>query len=397
MILELGGKLTDEELTEAMAQLDINGDGTCSFDEFKEFWSSKSGLGGYGSMALKFLKAKLALAGKLEAGKKMLAGASGYVGETSAEDTVIKYTAEMSPKLAEVPDKMSVLAAIDQTDVKAEGPPRVYLRLGAKDATAAGEIVKKINEAVEPLAPMMEMVGINLKVGVVGDKQVELSTCPPDGIVESLQSEVDMMRTLTPLIKALKQSNAKIVWGNEFDDFLGKPDTPMPEVYAGAKTAVELFVADKGKQLVLNALPGGSDIKMQVLKEVIKMFAGAELSKAIGFHPENLASLVKINEMAATASTPSGLRGMAAAMVPLDDMPLEEFKPFVEAGVYCLDRLDSIESVGLVNVDLPVEFAANGLPATVGVTVTCNNVKPFGFAKYIVEPTLDRFKELTAA
>ena len=38
---------------------DKNKDGTCNFDEFKAFWSSTSGLGGYGNVTLKFLKAKL--------------------------------------------------------------------------------------------------------------------------------------------------------------------------------------------------------------------------------------------------------------------------------------------------------------------------------------------------
>jgi hypothetical protein len=60
MCAELGGKMTDQEVTIAMNQLDKDHNGMCDFEEFVHFWSSKPGLGGFHSITLDFLKMKLA-------------------------------------------------------------------------------------------------------------------------------------------------------------------------------------------------------------------------------------------------------------------------------------------------------------------------------------------------
>merc|ERR1719498_36021 len=60
MIKDLGGNMTDAEISEAMMQLDKDNNGTCDFQEFVQFWSSKPGLGGFHSMTLDFLKMKMA-------------------------------------------------------------------------------------------------------------------------------------------------------------------------------------------------------------------------------------------------------------------------------------------------------------------------------------------------
>merc|ERR1719491_1841436 len=44
---ELGGKMTDSQLTSAMTQLDKYGNGKVDFDEFVLFWTTTSSLGGY--------------------------------------------------------------------------------------------------------------------------------------------------------------------------------------------------------------------------------------------------------------------------------------------------------------------------------------------------------------
>merc|ERR1719359_1072455 len=102
MIIDLGGRVDDFFLEVAMKELDTNKDGTCNFDEFKTFWSAKPELGGYNSMALRFLKGKIAGGAMLGKGKKLLgiAGANLTAGE-STEDTRVKITSEVSPALQE--------------------------------------------------------------------------------------------------------------------------------------------------------------------------------------------------------------------------------------------------------------------------------------------------------
>lgn len=205
------------------------------------------------------------------------------------------------------------------------------------------------------------------------------------------------MKVITPLIKALKLTTAKWTFANEFDDFLAKPDTPYPEVYAGSKVTSELVLTATGKKFVLDALPGKSKKEVKLITELAKLFAGADMTYVIGYHEKNLADLMKINESIAGMVTPDGLRTFIAGITPvsgesINGVPHEEAGPFVEAGTTILDKLESIESISIENVDLPVRFAQNGLPATVGATLTCKSVKPFALMKYLAEPTLEKVK-----
>ena len=63
--------MSDDEAAQAMKQLHKNNEGTGNFEEFKMFWSSKSELEGYSSMALKFLKINLQMEGFAGMGKRM--------------------------------------------------------------------------------------------------------------------------------------------------------------------------------------------------------------------------------------------------------------------------------------------------------------------------------------
>jgi len=333
----------------------------------------------------------------------LLGAAGGCADDPADQDTVIKYTAEAVPNMEDFQEKMSMLVAIDQIDEKGEGPPVASVRLSAKSAEAADEIVSKVNGILDEYREMLEDTedGLGVKVGITktGDKLVEFSLAP---LKEEIMSEGPMgdkgvMKLLTPLIKALRQSNAKMVWANEFDDFLAKPDTPMPEVFKGARGYFELNAAAKGKRVFLDALATNSGKKTQLAQELIKILTGAELTTVVGFNPANIASSLKVNEMLEGVSTPTGLREMMPQLLEdiLDEMPLGEemFMAIVDAGIYIIERLESVESLAISNVDLPVKYAANGLPANVGVTLSCTNVKPFGLLHYMSEPTVARMKE----
>jgi hypothetical protein len=399
MIVELGGKITDEQLKEAMDQLDTNKDGTCGFDEFKALWSSKSNLGGYGSASLAFLKAKIAAGSWLERGKQMLSGASGSVGLPSEQDNFFKYTQEVSPNgVEELKEKMSIKCSIDQTDVKAVGTPSVVLTLRAKSAGAAGEIQTKWNALVGDMGLRdmgMGTVGTFPEL-VVKAEVIEISLTAPEGMVDQFYVP-ELMGVVTPLIKSLKESTLRQSYANDFDDFLGKPDTPVTEVFAGGKFSCNLIMSSTGKNILLNAMPGfgvADGPTLQLFAELCRLIAGADISQAISFHPEHISKLIKSNDMFAAASTPSGMKSMLASNVPppmMDDEDLAGMAPGAHAAMYIVERLDSIESAAIKNIDLPVEFAANGLPANVGVNITCGNVKPFALLKYMVEPCLEKF------
>lgn len=240
-----------------------------------------------------------------------------------------------------------------------------------------------------------QLGGLRVSVQKTGDKYIEISLSPPEEIMAMVYCQEDMMKTLTPLIKALKQSNGKLTFGNSFEDFLVYKDKPVTEVFAGYKAFFELVMAAKCKNLLLDALPSKSKKQVQVLIELAKLFAGADVNNVMSFHPKNLADLVKTNDFVSTMLTPTDLRAAAAGMIPLEDMglPVAMMKPYIEAGYEMLEKLESIESISVANVDLPVEFAANGLPATVGVTLNCSNVKPFSLMYYLAEPAITRIKE----
>jgi len=123
-----------------MKDLDVNGDGTCSFQEFTKFWSSRSGLGGYKSAALMCLKAKLKAGAMLDYGRKFLSA-------TGAQDTNIDVHSEVVPTTqTDIEDKMSIKFEIQKVDQKAKDKPFACIKLRATDAGAATEVREKVTE-----------------------------------------------------------------------------------------------------------------------------------------------------------------------------------------------------------------------------------------------------------
>eukprot|EP00760_Papus_ankaliazontas_P015647 PhM_4_TR16639/c0_g1_i1/m.60049 len=56
---ELGAALSDDDVKKAMSELDGNGDGNLSFDEFRAWWCASSSRGGYKGLKLNAIKAKV--------------------------------------------------------------------------------------------------------------------------------------------------------------------------------------------------------------------------------------------------------------------------------------------------------------------------------------------------
>jgi Ca2+-binding EF-hand superfamily protein len=406
MIEKLGGTLSDEEAQEAMEQLDKNGDGTCNFEEFKELWSSKPKLGGHNSFTLGFLKAKVNAGSMFSKGRKLVSTASGYVGMgESKEDTTVSFLTEFSPSAKEVPEKMSIAFEIEQVDTKPEGKVCARIKLNAKSDDAAKKAADLIKTQMIP-PPMMEMaeaMGASLVVEAKGSL-VEVCATPPDGMIEAQLAEneelQEAMKVLVPLVKALKNTNAKIVVGTDCDDILSKPDTPFTEIFLGYKFIGQLIMTAGGKKFVLDALPKKSKKEVQFLSELARLFAGADIRICGGYHEANLSKLLTLapEEMRGYL-TLEGQKQFASVMggQALEMMPLDDLAPSLNSGFTMLDLLDAIDSVSIENFDLPVEFSQNGLPATVGASLKFNNVKPFKLWKYATEPLADKVKEKTGS
>jgi len=393
MIIKLGGKITKEEVTAAMQELDKNKDGTCCYEEFKSFWSSKPGLGGYSNLTLTFLKAKLKAAEKLQGAKKFLGCASGYVGggESINADTFFKWGAEIN-RGNEVAEKMSSEVGITQVDKEPEGPPSLTFTVGTIPGKAP-EVVEVMKGLMEPVEEMISMMGVSPKFEAKGDF-VTVSCSPPEGMLEMLYEQEDVMKALVPLIKAMKTSNMKMVMGNDFQDFVENPDKPIAELVEGSKFHFEVLCTEKGKRLVLDAMPGKDKKGTLIAQELVKLFAGVEMSSVMCYHSKAVVDAYKLNDFAMQASTPEGIRQMIASMVPFEMLPVDDIAPYVQSVEKVLNNLESIEGLELVNIDLPARYDSDKRPSTLGFFIKGTNLKPFRLYKFIAEPTLKRFYEV---
>jgi len=393
MIEELGGKLTDEEVEEAMAELDKNGDGTCCFDEFKTFWASKSGLGGHSDKIKKLLKMKHKMGKIASKGAAMLSNAGGYVGLADGlAETVVKWTSEFTPGMAEFNDeKMAVSADLDIEDVKTEELPRVKLVLTAKSEADAGECLTKITEVLESgFKDMLEMmVGAAPEFKQDGANLIVTMSAPDPGMVEMmLASSEDMLIVLTPAIKALRNSGMRWSFANNFEEFLASPDSPILELFAGAKMKAMISASSFGKRMFFKLIQKMSPSSASLYLECFKLFTGAEISSALGWHKGNLKDVMDM--LPDEAKSPSGLRGMLFALAPgANDLP-DEAKMLGQVVIDVAKKLDSIQSLAVENLPLPKEFSQNGQDATVGVRINCENVQPFALAHYLLEPVIEK-------
>jgi hypothetical protein len=308
---------------------------------------------------------------------------------------------------------MSAVLSIDVVDEQVEGLPRLMVKLSAKSPSAAAEVVKTFNECFEMAkTAMAEGMNLILEVAQVGaTEQVQFSLTSSEEFLhdktryEECLHDKNLMRLLVPAIKALRQSNAKVVFANDFDEFLAQPDKPMPEAFKGAKGYVEVNADAKGRQAFLDMLAGSSKMtgkKSNLVQAFAALLTGAEMSSVIGYHASNIldplrSSPLPISGMVEKATTPIGLKDTIAQYLPLREldsvgMELDQWKSLVAGVECCLESLCSVDSICIGNLDLPTKFSLSGTPATLGFTATFNNVKPFGFLQYLAQPALTAIK-----
>merc|ERR1712139_338615 len=289
--------------------------------------------------------------------------------------------------------------AMDMVDKLADGSPKATVKFSTKSEADATAVRATINKTLEPVMEIITMMGVNVNIGGDGTA-VEISVSPPreqvDMMIESIgegSCDEDGFKALAGLIKALKNSKVQLAFANAFDDILASPDKPLPTVCAGAKLNAEIYASAEGKRILLKGLPKQSNKYCQCLIAWLQLFAGAEITTMYGFHQKNLEAAMKVvPEPMQPMLTIEGLKEFLLAQAPMMVMmipPLKdpEMLPFMSGGCQCLDKLESIDSITVENVNLPARFA--GSDAALGIKLSLNNVKPFGVIKYFLDPVLE--------
>jgi Ca2+-binding EF-hand superfamily protein len=401
MLTELGAKVEDDEVEEGMSELDTNSDGTCSFDEFKDWWSSKSSCGGYSSYALKFMKGQMKVSSMLSRVKSGVSSASGYLGKTENQDeTYVKFQQEITPGMVECQAKMSVQVDLKKSDTKPSGSmysPSVSFQFQAKSDADAKVVAQQFTDLIssEAIQPMYEMMSVPLPKATTDGTTVSLMLSAPSEMVEPFYSDsesAEFLQVSSVFANAIMGSGASTYLASDFNDLLADPDSGVYSQFGGAKVEGILVCSAEGKALILDAIKGrapftGLEFEQNVAFpiEIVKLFQSLDLTYLLGYHKDNLEKAVKHVEDMARLTAPSASREMLASMAPPFDMlPPEmvaEAKKTSKALEVICDKLDSVKAVVVDGIYLPGKDAC-----TVSLTASFTNWKMFDYIKYMTEP-----------
>jgi len=352
MVAELGGTLNDKDAEAAMKELDKNGQGTCNFEEFKLFWTSKSSLGGYSSVALKFLKLKIAAETAL--GRYVSGGAVPiYKRVLEDDDTAIKIKAACTPGMTALDSK--VKAKVTATHSRVEGGAktlaRLVIRLKAASAEKAGAAVTMMNQFKEQFGPMLEStLPILPEVSSDGDAVEIVFMAPEEIISEGMRSEKgDVLQMIISAIGALKEVNLQFDLGTSVEDVLASPDTPLPELFGGASAEFGISCSALGKKLFIDTLSifGKNSGVPQALT---RLFAGMEYKVLTGFHKDAIGKALEqllegmgMPQEMKPMMTLTGLRAFMDGNVPPE--AIEEMGPIMAQVFSILDACVGVDSI----------------------------------------------------
>jgi hypothetical protein len=350
---------------------------------------------------LKFLKMKLkagSLASKSLA-KLSKAGGAVTTGDGLA-DTIFGWKMELTPACVPCEEKMSVtLGCVVEDEAAKEGGPRAELVLSCKSDAEAGECLALIKGLMDIVGPSIaeQMMGV-LPEFTSDGKNIVITMKPPEGVMEmAVYAQEDMLRIVTPMIKAAKNSGIKVSYANTFDDFLAAPDTPIYETFKGVKYNLLASVTAFGKGMIFNLMNAmmGKTKETGLAIEFAKLFTGGEMNTALGWHRANVKGLVDmLPDPAGDMMSPSSVQAMVGMQFSMmgptaDDLP-PEAKDMAKSALSVLKKLDGIESLAVDNFFLPKKFSQNGLDATVNLRATGENMRPFGLALYYLNPCIEQ-------
>jgi len=385
MCSALGGNLTDREANEAMKQLDRDGDGKCDFQNFSRFWSSKPGLGGYSSIALKFMKLKLAAGSFL--GKSMSALA------TSTRRS-FKAMLELRSGLSALEPKMCTICSLQASSVSSpakEGEAlKLTLRLTAKSVDEASESSSKSSEIAqgirELLAEFHDSLQMLPEIYVEEDGPcVSLSVCAPAELIAGMASELDL-ESLVPLVmQVLTSIGATVSFGSTFEDFVNSPDMPLRQLLGG----ICLTTTSNLKPPSPNS--GGAGVAKQLTDKLstaqifaMRLFAGFDFSCRLRYDESKIAEMLQswgiISDTAQAGLTLNDLRALVASNI--DTIVPSDMAPTMSTARRLIDGLEAVESVTLQG---PVALSAdNATKMEVKVTAKFDHFNPFCLMSYIL-------------
>jgi hypothetical protein len=273
----------------------------------------------------------------------------------------------------------------------------VYSCKNDADAAALKDLLGTMMAKESPMGPsandMLEMQGIGAaEIKADGNRVIVTQAAPEEMLNAMLYSQEDMMKVLVPSIKAARNSGIKVSFMNSFQDFLEAPDMAIPTIFNGAKMSANLSASGMGKELMFKLFrsmgPKEEKTETGMAIECFKMFTGAEITQAAGWHKAAITELLGLLPDG-IEPTPAGLRALAAGMAP--EGPPDEFKEYTKAYLEVIKKIEGIESMTIENIALPKEFSQNGKDATAALRTSYENVKPFGLIFYMAEPLLEKW------
>mmetsp|Transcript_6087 Transcript_6087/g.10940 ORF Transcript_6087/g.10940 Transcript_6087/m.10940 type:complete len:1022 (+) Transcript_6087:78-3143(+) len=357
MVRELGGKITTEEAQQAITQLDKDGSFTINWDEFMTWWSSQPGCGGYSSVALAFLKMKMAGWNTLMKGKKALVRNTMPVTEESETSYSNAFT--IAPNMDYTAGPMSSTVNFAQELSASSAPPSITVRLIANSGEDAGKCVATMTEQYAQFAE-----GLPLEVTFEQeDAEVVVKISAPAEVADAMMSsaEPEMLDTLATMVQTFLNSSMTINYGSSFEDWLEKPDEPLPELLKGMQFSFRTGVSAAGRQMLsAMSIPGLQNI----FRPLVRSFAGLSIESTMGYNPTKVSELItKLMAMAGLPPTLSlsSAQEMVTAMFPEE---LQMFLPPVLAICQSLKGIKSINVTGFVpkpdaegsKLDLAISF-----------------------------------------
>jgi len=406
MVEDLGGSMSDDEAAQAMKQLDKNNEGTCNFEEFKIFWSSKSGLGGYSSMALKFLKMKMQMEGLVGMGKSMFTRTRKPVNE--ADDTSVKVCATVTPEMRPYSGhRMSLALSVKASDGgDAFSPPKTMVRLVANSEEAAKEAAEACTVMMNKVQ-QLGMLPVLPTITVDADKVV-FCLEPPADMVEMMQMQLQdpgmqqQRQMAVELGKACQTCEVVLGSAVNWDDFVASPDTQIPEAFQGAQYDINFSMSPQGKQAFLaNMMDMGTPTT--VAKALIRAFAGADIKVSAGFHNQAIMGLFPLlgafmpspditpEALLTTAGQRDALKKMTEGMMlpmlaemPPDALPIAPSEVF-DLVASILERMKGIESVTMAAAMAPNPGEKFTRMET---KITAIEFNIFNLAKFLLSPSI---------
>lgn len=427
VIAELGGTINEDEAAAAMKQLDSNGDGQCSFDEFKAFWCSTPGLGGYSSLALKFLKMKIAVEGAFKDGMTFLKSTPRSGKPVNDQDnTAVNVGVSLTPNMDPCDVKMSVSGRVSLSSLDGDRPSAAvrFLAKSPAEASEVADSLKKLFDLFkEQSGAVPPELQDNIKFEADGEQVIIKATTPEQvsEIIEQAKSFVegwDAMASIAQAVRANYDVNFKVGLGSTFGDVVEGHDKQLVTLFKGAQVDVTVSLSPKTKFSLLSALSHPAAMEMfgsmsgryydrskygMIYKAIFsagaRLFAGSEVKVNVGCNNDALKKFFNglaafIGDLPPDFLTLDGLKGKTLETVATFPIPTEPevvavFEEPLKTVRSILGSLKSIHSVTVGPFVIPLPDHEGESPK-VEVNIDFVNVSPFELINYIANPVFDK-------